>query len=126
MNPVSNGFERMRRAAYVVAALGAFLLVAWLAQTMRRYGAPPPVDQQRIAERKKNLAEVKAASADVLSHYAWQDQAKGFVRVPIERAIELTLQEWQDPVAARSNLVARAEKLAEPPPKAPEKPSEFE
>jgi hypothetical protein len=37
--------------------------------------------------------------------------------------MEITLQEWQNPQAARSNLMARVEKATA---KAPEKPSQFE
>jgi hypothetical protein len=53
----------------------------------------------------------------LLEKYDWQDQAKGFVRIPIERAKELVLEEWQDPAAARSNLMARAAKALPPPPR---------
>ena len=40
--------------------------------------------------------------------------------------MELTLQEWKDPVAGRSNLIARVEKATAPAPKPPEKPSIYE
>ena len=36
------------------------------------------------------------------------------MRVPVERAKELILQEWQNPAAGRSNLVARAAKAFAP------------
>jgi len=51
---------------------------------------------------------------------------KGIVRLPIQRAVELTLQEWQNPAAARSNLISRVDKATAVPPKAPEKPNPFE
>ncbi len=126
MSNSTNGFEKMRTVAYVVAIIGTFLLMAWLVRTVQRIAGPPPVDVKRIEERKKFRSEVQTASAEALNTYGWQDQTKGILRIPIDRALELTVQEWQDPVAARTNLVSRAEKLAEPPPKAPEKPSEFE
>ena len=85
-----------------------------------------PVAQERVDLRRKALAEVNAANAVILNNYAEVDKAKGLWRVPIARALEVTLQEWQDPAAARSNLIARAEKAAAAPPKPPEKPSEFE
>jgi hypothetical protein len=36
------------------------------------------------------LAELKAAEQKVLESYGWVDKEKGIVRMPIERAIELT------------------------------------
>jgi hypothetical protein len=48
------------------------------------------------------------------------------VRLPIDRAMEITIREYQNPLAARSNLVATANHLAAPPPKAPEQPSQYE
>ena len=57
---------------------------------------------------------------------AWADQTKGLVRLPIAEALKITRREWQNPAQARSNLIARVEKATALPPKAPEKPSEFE
>ena len=76
--------------------------------------------------RKKALAELRAAEASELSSYGWVDQGKGIVRLPITEAMKLTLREWQNPAAARSNLIARVEKATAVPPPAPAKPSPFE
>ncbi len=46
--------------------------------------------------------------------------------MPVERAKELVLEEWQNPVAARSNLMERAAKAFAPAPKPPEKKSVYE
>jgi hypothetical protein len=62
----------------------------------------------------------------LLEKYDWQDQARGFVRVPVERAKELILEEWRDPAAGRSNLMARAAIEFAPAPKVPEKKNEYE
>jgi hypothetical protein len=80
----------------------------------------------RAEERRKNLITARAEADQALKNYGWQDQAKGLVRLPVERAMEVALQEMQNPQAARSNLIARVEKATAPAPKAPEKPSEFE
>ena len=79
-----------------------------------------------MEERKKNLAELRAVEAEALNTYGWVDQGKGVVRLPVARAMEITLLEYQNPVAARSNRVARADKAAVPAPKAPETPNAFE
>jgi len=112
-----------------LAIAGTFLIVAALVYVIRQYTQPAPLGQTRIQERKKALADLQAANADVLNNYAWQDQAKGLVRLKIAEAMRLTVQEYQNPAAARSNLTARADKAFAPPPpapKVPEKPNPFE
>jgi hypothetical protein len=44
----------------------------------------------------------------------------------VARAKELVLEEWQNPAAARSNLMERAAKAFAPAPKPPEKKNEYE
>ena len=112
--------------AYVAGILGCFLIVAALVWAMRHYTQPPPLGEDRIALRKKALAELRAAEAEGLNTYGWLDQSKGLVRLPIAEAKKLALRDWQNPAAARSNLIARVEKATAAPPKAPEKPNPFE
>jgi hypothetical protein len=114
------------RWAYALAIVGTFLIVAALVSVMRRHSQPPPIDAKRIAERAKALAELRQAEAVALSTAEWIDQAKGLVRLPITNAMEMVLKEWQNPAAAKSNLVARVEKATFVPPPPPQKPSEFE
>jgi hypothetical protein len=106
--------ERSSTAAYLVTILGSFLIIAGLVWVMQQYTKPAPVNTGRSAERKKFQTEIRAAEADALHNYAWQDQGKGLVRLPIERAKELTLQEYKNPAAARSNAIARAQKAFAP------------
>ncbi len=122
MNPDSSR-QKIRLGAVVVAALGAFLVIALLVRLMQWNTASPDALQVRAAERMKILLDFNAANEPLLDKYDWQDQAKGFVRVPIERAKQLMLQQWQrDPLAARSNLMARAAKeFYIPPPPPPPK-----
>jgi hypothetical protein len=112
--------------AYLLGILGAFLIVAALVWAMQRYTQPPPLGQDRAAVRKKALAELRAAEATELGSYGWVDQAKGVVRLPIEDAMRLTLRAWQDPAAARSNLVARVDKATAVAPAPPAKPNPFD
>jgi hypothetical protein len=106
--------ERSSTAAYLVTIIGSFLIVAGLVWVMQQYTKPAPVNQARVAERKKFQAEIRAAEADALHSYGWQDQGKGLVRLTIERAKELTLQEYKNPAVARSNVIARAQKAFAP------------
>jgi hypothetical protein len=117
-----------KACAYTIALLGTFLIVGVLVWVMIDYTRPAPLGEDRGALRRKNLQELRAANAEVLNNqnYVWQDQGKGVVRMPISDAMELSLKLWQDKAAARSNLIARVEKATAAPPKAPEKPSQFE
>ena len=114
--------------SYVVALVGAFLIMFLLVRAMQHYMRPPPVNQARADERRKALATLKAANTDALqAPAAWLDKGRGIVRLPIDRAIQLTLQEWTtNSVQARSNLFLRLDKATYVPPKPPEKPSEYE
>jgi hypothetical protein len=107
--------------AYVITALGTFLIVAVLVMVMVDYTRPAPPTEDRAQLRRKNLEELRNANTEVLNNpnYAWQDQAKGVVRMPIDDAMALSLKLWQDKDAARSNLIARVEKATAVPPKAP-------
>jgi hypothetical protein len=125
MNPESS-CQKCRNAGAVVAILGAFLVVALLVALMRHYTATPSLTADRAAERMKILADFQAVNAALLEKYDWQDKDKGFVRVPIDRAKELVLEEWQNPAAAHSNLMERAARAFAPAPKPPEKKNEYE
>lgn len=113
--------------AYSLGIVGAFLIVAALAWAIHRYTEPPPLGEDRAAMRAKALGELRAAEAEALAQPAWLDAGKGLVRLPIQTAMAIVEREWgRDPAAARTNLIARVEKAAAPPPKVPEKPSAFE
>lgn len=45
------------------------------------------------ADRKARLTELRNKEAQALSTYSWVDREKGIVRLPIDRAIELTVQD---------------------------------
>src|SRR5688572_8947690 len=93
-----------------VAILGTFLIVGWLVWLMVSKTRPEPVGTARAAERSKALADVRASDTQALSNIGWQDQAKGIVRLPIEHAKRMVIQQSKDPAAARSNLLARVDK----------------
>ncbi|HLH55457.1 MAG TPA: hypothetical protein VKY92_17780 [Verrucomicrobiae bacterium] len=113
--------------AYFLAVLGAFLIVAGLVWAMKHYTLPSPLGEDRAAVRAKALAELRAAEAEALNTTGWVDASKGIVRLRIEDAMAWVQQNWgQNPAAARSNLISRVDKATAPPPRAPEKPSQFE
>lgn len=105
-------------SAYAIAVAGAFLIVAVLVNVLKTYTAPPPLNQARVAERHKALAEVRAAAAAEVESYGKLDAAKGLYRLKVSQAMSLTEQLYQNPAAARTNLISRAEKanFVPPPP----------
>src|SRR4030095_16144596 len=118
--------DTSQKMASLVGILGAFLVVGILVFAMTRYLQPPPLNTARIAERKKALAEIRAENEKAIHSYELLDPGKGFVRLRVDRAMELTVEDYKNPAAARATMTARANKAAEPPPKPPEVPSKFE
>ena len=115
------------KAVTCLAGLGAFLVVGLLVVAMKHYIAPVPLNASRSAERAAARKEVREAAQKTLSTAEVTDVAKGNVRLKVERAMELTVEEYtKNAAGARTNLIARANKAAEPPPKPPEVPNKFE
>ncbi len=115
-----------RNFSVTAAVVIVCLIFAGLVWKMREYTTPPPLNAVRAAERAKALADLRAEEATALNNVGWVDQAKGVVRLPIADAVKLAEKQWQNPAQARANLIARVEKATALPPKAPEKPSQFE
>jgi hypothetical protein len=125
MNSESCCGDKARVAAYCVGILGSFLIMAGIVWLMRQYTQPPPVDGKRVQERRKAAAEANLALKD-LETYGYIDATKGQVRLPVVesdgqkfkagRAAQLTIQEWKNPAAGRSNLIARWNQFNPPPP----------
>ena len=97
--------NKTKIAVYSVAILGSFLIMAALVRTMQSKTSSAALGAERAEERRKNLITVRAEAEQVLKNYAWQNQGKGLVRLPIDRAMEITLQEWQNPPAARAEFL---------------------
>jgi hypothetical protein len=127
MNARPSNFSSAARLAAGLAVLGAFLIVGALVWAMRHYTQPAPLNANRAAERAAALAELLASEHDALTHAAVLDPAKGVVRLPIDVAMNMVVEQWgADPAAARSNLIARVEKATAVPPPPPPKPNPFE
>ena len=113
--------DTSQKMASLVGILGAFLVVGILVYAMTRYLQPAPLNTARIAERKKALAELRAENEKAINSYELLDPTKGFVRLRVTRAMELTVEDYKSPETARATLTARANKAAEKPPEAPNK-----
>lgn len=117
------------KAAYFFGALVVILLGVGINAMLKSYTetGSQAAREARSKERSKAQAEIRQATALELNNAAVLDKAKGVYRIPVTAAMELTLKEYQtDAAASRTAFVARVEKFTAPPPKAPEKKSEFE
>jgi hypothetical protein len=73
-----------------LVGIALFLLASNL--FLDRSGATTdPEDPARDVERVKNLAELQADDEKKLNSYAWVDQAKGSVQIPLNQAMTLVL-----------------------------------
>lgn len=82
--------------ATVIAALGLvaiFVLIVTIA-----YRANPakelPQGAKTDAQREEIYAKRVQADREATAAHAWIDQSKGVVRLPVDRAAELTIQEY--------------------------------
>jgi hypothetical protein len=106
--------------------LVAGFLFALLVLVVRHSVYVPAIDADRAAERVKDLAAIRATEVQALDNPGWIDQQRGIVRLPIDVAMKIAAQEWQNPAVARTNLIAREEKATAPAPVVPAKPNAFE
>ena len=77
---------------FVAAFIGLGLFFAFNSLFLAKSNADlNPEDPARDAERIKNLADLQAENEIKLNTYAWVDQAKGSVQIPIADAMKLVL-----------------------------------
>lgn len=116
-----------RTTAYVLGGLGAFLVMGAMVAVVRHYSAPTPAGAAKAAVREQNLREVRAAGVEALGHYAVVDATKGLVKIPVSDSMKLVETGYKNPSTFRADLLDRLAKAnPAPPPKPPEKPSQFE
>jgi uncharacterized membrane protein len=78
----------------IFALFALFAVVVYYIYAPRRTGAYTGVGSVSDEQRVKNLAELRAKEAEAATSYGWVDQNAGVVRLPLERAQELTLQQY--------------------------------
>jgi len=79
-------------AAAVVGGFLIFVLILVIAYLPNR---PAPVSQgtKTPEERVVILREMRAKETAAATTYGWVDQTKGVVRIPIDRAVQVTIDE---------------------------------
>src|SRR6202045_4616235 len=79
------------------AWLGVVLLFALFGAIVLAIIGPSPrgdtYEQKRAKAREEKLKTAREEDTKALTTYAWVDKGKGLARIPIDRAIELTVTE---------------------------------
>jgi hypothetical protein len=101
-------------AVYGIVIAVCFLLMFYIVRGMYIENNPGRLNSARAAERLKARNELREKNTTALLQGGMIDTNKGIVRLPIARAMQMTVEAYQNPEAARSNLIARAQKAAEP------------
>lgn len=104
---------------YLLALVGALLIMYFTVKQVRQYTAAEPLGAERAAERAAARAEVEGAAQKAMTSYGWVDKDKQIAHVPVERGIELTLAEWQNPGEGRKKLLSLSAKATAEAPAAP-------
>ncbi|ACB77203.1 hypothetical protein [Opitutus terrae] len=81
----------------VLVLFALFAVVVYYVYVPRQTGAFPDDGIRTEKQRREALAELHAKEAKQLSSYGWVDQKAGVVQLPLDRAMELTLQKYQKP-----------------------------
>ena len=71
-----------------------FVFAVWWIFLPRHTGPFPDDGIHTAAQRKINLAELRAKHEAQATSYAWVDQKAGVVQLPLDRAMELTIQKY--------------------------------
>ncbi|HLC13612.1 MAG TPA: hypothetical protein VJK31_10175, partial [Chthoniobacterales bacterium] len=62
-------------------------------------------EAKRAEAREKKLNDARNAATQELNSYAWVDKGKGIARIPIDRAMELTLRDLASKKPAPANPI---------------------
>jgi hypothetical protein len=95
----SNATAKRAPLVSVVAIMGCFalfLFLIYLAYLPRQTGPYTGDGVRTPEERLAALAELRAAEQKKVNSYAWIDQSAGLVQLPIDRAMELTVQHYNE------------------------------
>jgi hypothetical protein len=83
-------------AATFLAVLGGFVifvLILVVAYVPNRQTLPVGDGVKTPTERKAALAELRGKEQSLATTYGWVDKDGGVVRIPVDRAVDLYLQE---------------------------------
>jgi hypothetical protein len=114
------GNESLRQIAHARAPwsawFGIVLLFALFGAIVLAIIGPAPrgsdYEETRAKKRMENLKTLREEADKALTTYGWIDKNKGLARIPIERAMELTVAELAKQKPARAGPIATPEAQA--------------
>src|SRR6266849_1231682 len=112
------GQIRTQSPAPFSAWVGVVLLFALFGAIVLAVIGPGPrgdtYEQTRAKARTKKLKDARDEESKALTSYAWVDKNKGTVRLPIDRAMELTVADLANKKPAPAYAIAAPESSAAP------------
>ena len=78
----------------VMVGFALFLVVIYYVYLPRQSGAYTDDGMHTASQRIENLARLHAAQSKQANAYGWVDQKTGVVQLPLDRAMELTVQKY--------------------------------
>src|SRR5947207_10464666 len=110
--------EQFQSPAPFSTWVGVVLLFALFGVIVLAVIGPTPrgdsYEQMRAEARAKKLKDARDEESKALTSYAWIDKNKGTVRLPIDRAMELTVADLANKKPAPANPIAAPESSAAP------------
>ncbi len=101
----------------IFVCVATFLLMAFLVKQMINITTPAPVGVARATERAVEGTKIRAEGVEKSKVWGFVDAPRGIVRLPLEDAVKLTLQGYQNSATFKADLAARLEKASVAPPK---------
>ena len=92
--------ENSKHRASLVAIIALFALFALFVGVIYYFYVPGKTGAfvgdgiHTPTQRAETLAELRAKEAELSSSYGWVDQQAGVVRLPLKRAMDLTVQKY--------------------------------
>jgi hypothetical protein len=99
------GSERVTFTAWLGAALLFILFGLVVAVLIGLSPRGTDYEQKRAKNREDKLKAMREEAAKDLNSYAWVDKSKGVTRIPIERAMQLTVAELAQHKPAPANPI---------------------
>src|SRR3979411_1010774 len=110
--------EQVHSPAPFSTWVGVVLLFALFGVIVVAVIGPAPrgdnYEQMRAEARVKKLKDVRDEETKALTSYVWLDKNKGTVRLPIDRAMELTVADLANKKPASAYPIAAPESSAAP------------
>jgi hypothetical protein len=101
--------KNVRLLVMIVVTIGALIVSVVLIVQFWNFTIQAEVDRKQQRPVASALANLRASEEGRLTNYEWANQTEGVVRIPVARAIELTLRDWD---SRPTGLMDSADKMA--------------